>query len=450
MTPDYSDVVIPRNIAPMNFSIDTPGDRFVTVFKSDACSTVVNGKTVKIPKRKWRRLTASDSFEITVFVHRDGQWIRMKDFSMTASDPIDRYVTYRLIPPSFQQFEDISICQRDLESFGEKAVYRNTAVMKPARGQGQCVNCHSFQNYGTSNFQMHLRQYEGGTIIVRDGKAKKVNLKRSAQAVSAAVYPSWHPSLPLIAYSTNSTIQYFHTSDPDRIEVFDDASDLVLYNVETDVLTPVLTTSNRLECFPSWSPDGKTLYYVQAVHNVPSEEVRHQYTLEIADSIRYDIFAMPFNTLTMKWGTPYKVFDASAGGHSATLPRLSPDGRFLMFALGSHGIFHVWHNDADLWMMDMDSGEARALDELNSTDAESYHSWSHDGKWVIFGSRREDGEYTRLFIAHMQPDGTFSKPFTIPQKDPHSNSLRVYSYNIPEFTVEKVKTGPRRLIRATR
>lgn len=450
MTPDYSNVVIPRNIAPMNFIIDTPGDRFVTVLKSDAGETVLRGRTVKIPMRRWRRLLESDSISINVFVQRDGQWIRMKQFSMTASDPIDRYVTYRLIPPSFQQYEDISICQRDLESFGEKAIYRNMAVMKPARGQGQCVNCHSFQNYGTENFQLHLRQYEGGTVIVHDGKVRKVNLKRSQTAVSTAVYPSWHPFLPLVAYSTNSTVQYFHTSHPDRVEVFDDASDLVLYNVETDVLTPVLTTPDRLECFPSWSQDGRTLYYVQAVHDIPDGEDRHRYTLSQTDSIRYDIYAMPFNTATMEWGAPYRVFNASAAGCSATHPRLSPDGRRLMFSLGSHGIFHVWHNDADLWMLDMTSGQARALDELNSDRAESYHSWSHDGRWVIFGSRREDGEYTRLFISHLQPDGTFSKPFTIPQKDPHSNSMRVYSYNIPEFTTERVKYGPRRLLRAMR
>ena len=132
MTPDYSNVVIPRNIAPMNFIIDTPGDRFVTVLKSDAGETVLRGRTVKIPMRRWRRLLESDSISISVFLQRDGQWIRMKEFSMTASDPIDRYVTYRLIPPSFQQYEDISICQRDLESFGEKAIYRNMAVMKHA------------------------------------------------------------------------------------------------------------------------------------------------------------------------------------------------------------------------------------------------------------------------------------------------------------------------------
>jgi hypothetical protein len=71
-------------------------------------------------------------------------------------------------------------------------------------------------------------------------------------------------------------------------------------------------------------------------------------------------------------------------------------------------------------------------------EAESYHSWSSNGRWVIYGSRRLDGRYTRLYIAHMDEDGVPHKPFLLPQKDPRYNTWRLRSFNVPEFIMGKV------------
>ena len=94
-------------------------------------------------------------------------------------------------------------------------------------------------------------------------------------------------------------------------------------------------------------------------------------------------------------------------------------------------------------MIDLRNSTVRSLSELNSPEVESYHSWSSNGKWVIFSTRREDGAYTRLYIAHMEKDGTFSKPFALPQHDPDFNRTFLYSYNIPEFMKEPVRISPR-------
>lgn len=50
------------------------------------------------------------------------------------------------------------------------------------------------------------------------------------------------------------------------------------------------------------------------------------------------------------------------------------------------------------------------LKEVNSSDAESYHSWSSNSRWFVFSSRRDDGLYTRLYIAHASPDEQIGKP----------------------------------------
>ena len=93
--------------------------------------------------------------------------------------------------------------------------------------------------------------------------------------------------------------------------------------------------------------------------------------------------------------------------------------------------------------MDLTDRSIRRLDELNSPEVESYHSWSSNGKWVIFSTRREDGAYTRLYISHLEDNGTFSKPFALPQRDPDFNTEFLYSYNIPEFMKEPVRISPK-------
>ena len=88
--------------------------------------------------------------------------------------------------------------------------------------------------------------------------------------------------------------------------------------------------------------------------------------------------------------------------------------------------------------MNLETGDMRSAEELNSPDTESYHSWSSNGRWVLFSSRRIDGRYTRLYIAHFDGEGHFSKPFLLPQKSPEYNQLRLQSYNVPEFIKGKV------------
>ena len=124
----------------------------------------------------------------------------------------------------------------------------------------------------------------------------------------------------------------------------------------------------------------------------------------------------------------YNINDDST---SVSFPRVN--GRWLLFTAADFGTFPIWHKEADLMLLDLADGTVRRVDELNSDDTESYHSWSSGGHWVVFSSRRIDGRYTRLFLSHFDGEGNFSKPFLLPQEDPGFNQLRLKSYNIPEF-----------------
>jgi hypothetical protein len=117
--------------------------------------------------------------------------------------------------------------------------------------------------------------------------------------------------------------------------------------------------------------------------------------------------------------------------------------------MGRYGYFHIWHHDADLWMLDLKDadrhvGAARPMTEWNSDDTESYHSWSSNGRWVVFSSRRDDGTYTRPFFAHIDKDGKATKPFELPQADPDYHRLFMKCYNIPEFMHGPVTITPQK------
>lgn len=107
--------------------------------------------------------------------------------------------------------------------------------------------------------------------------------------------------------------------------------------------------------------------------------------------------------------------------------------------MGPYGYFHAWHKDSDLYILDLETGEHRAMSEINSADSESCHSWSLSDRWIVFASRRMDGLYSRPFITHVDGNGNCSKPFLLPQKDCDYYLTSMFSFNLPEFVSGKVE-----------
>jgi len=448
--PDYANVTVPINIAPLTFEADSTSDGIVARLTAGDEEVVCGGSQVCPDAGEWKRLTErakGDAITVEVYIKSDGEWTRFKPFSIYVSpDSIDPYISYRLIAPSYVTYEDLTISQRCLENYDESVIYDNMLCTETAKGQ--CINCHNYQNYNPDRMQFHARENLGGTIIAYDGKIKKINM-RNDSVLSAGVYPTWHPQLNLIVYSTNKTFQTFHITNPDKIEVFDIQSDLIAYDVEKNEVTNIENDSTEFEVFPFWAPDGKTLYYCSA-HFEYQDSIDHGIELiKRFREVKYNLYKKSFDPKTRQFGPRELVFDAVSLDKSATLPRVSPDGRFLMFTVGQYGVFHIWHGNADLWMMDLEcrtesvESALRPMTELNSPSVESYHSWSSNGRWVIFSSRRNDDNYTRPFIAHIDKDGHATKPFELPCADPDYHRQFMRSYNIPEFMRGPVTIRPR-------
>jgi hypothetical protein len=446
--PLYDDITIPFNIAPLNFSIVEQGESYITRISSDnGDPLIIKGKDVKINLKKWKKLleiNKNKKLTIDIYIKKSGNWINYKDIICNiAGEPIDKYVVYRYIQPLYTTYEDMSIRQRNLENFDVKILIDNRKLSSNANPH--CINCHSFQDYNnTGNMQMHFRGKDGGTMIIDNNVHKKVNPKAKGLE-SGVVYPSWHPKMDLIAYSLNTIGQNFHTINNDKVEVMDSKSELALYDVKNNIIKQLTFTDDQMETFPYWSPDGKYLYFVSANYLPETDNIENE-IIENYQKIKYDIYRMVFNEKDTTFSEKELIFSASSQNLSATFPRISPDGKYLLFTMGNCGNFHIWHKSSDLYLLNLSDGKLMDSKAINSPDVESYHSWSSNGKWIIFSSRRDDGSYTRLYAAYFDKNGNFHKPFVIPQDDPSFYKKSFKSFNIPEFITKEAATNSNKIV----
>ena len=250
------------------------------------------------------------------------------------------------------------------------------------------------------------------------------------------VYPYWHPGGRYCAFSTNKTSQMFHAAGKKRIEVYDSSSDVFVYDTETHSILKDTLTMKLLwaENTPAFSPDGKWLYYTTAQRQIYPTD----YDME-----RYSLCRIRFDAQTGRLGTEVDtLINTSQTGKSVTWPRPSYDGRYIMYTQTDYGYFSVWHPEADLWMLDLQTGETRPVDEVNSPCSESLHNWSTNSRWFLFTSRRDDGLYTRVYFSCIGVDGKATKPFMLPQRNPKDYYRKLlYSYNTPDFTMRRVDTN---------
>ena len=317
--------------------------------------------------------------------------------------------------------------KRNLENFNEKVVVENNVV-----GQN-CVNCHSFNQQNTDDFMFHMRGSMGGTYFVSDGDLIKFNLK-TKDMKNGAVYPRWHPSGKFVAFSSNKVVQQFHSKASKKIEVSDLNSTLVLYDVQKNEMMqiPVDKNSEFMDTYPEWSPDGKHIYFCRSPQIVKDYDYRET---------KYNLCRAEFEPETRKFDKVELVFDAAAEGKSISFPRISPDGKSLVFTYHDYGCFPIWHKEADLYSVNLTNLKVSKLD-LNSNFTDSYHSWSSNGKWLVFSSKRGDGLTARPYISFIDETGKAQEPFILPQENPKFYDTFLRTFNIPEFAKTDVSFSP--------
>ncbi len=435
--PDYGkDLVLPCNIAPLNFHINNNGTRrhrvHVTICDStgnalDAITIKTRGK-VKFPLRTWKKITALAAH------HRGSLNVRIDTaapFVWTIStDSIDPYIIYRSGPFDDNPGGRLQVYQRSTQDFEHKLLIDNALT------DNNCMNCHAVGAGNAARMVVHIRGAHAGTLVIHADSALKITIPAAYDFRLS--YPAHNPVHPYIAFATTK-IAPFGYVNPHRTQdlVADYGGRIVLYDTRRDRIftAPTLSDPAYQYTFPTWSPDGRTLYFCRTA-TVNLDSLTPENEKETLAAFRYDLYKIDFNPDTDTFGTPEIVYPVSRHHVSAAMPAVHPSGRYILVSallMGSHAS----QNQGDIYLIDTEKDTIRALDELNSPDGEAAAGWSVDGNWVVYRSKMQNGSNSALYIAHFECDsagGHFSTPFVLPERNSYYYNRNTRMQIFPVFS----------------
>jgi len=202
---------------------------------------------------------------------------------------------------------------------------------------------------------------------------------------------------------------------------------LAWYSRESGKLQPLPGADDPryVQACAFWSPDGRYLVYSRAAARDPYPAGRPAPRFANDPNepqIQYDLYRIPFRG--GRGGTPERIVGASENGMSNNFPKVSPDGKWIVFVQNRNGL--LMRPDSQLYIVPAAGGAARRLN-ANLSLMNSWHSFSPNGRWLVFSSKTPT-YYTRLYLTHIDRDGN-STP-AIPIDDPTAAKRAV---NIPEF-----------------
>ncbi len=461
--PHYTDGIhIPCNIAPLNFVLpDTVKKAIVGITSSSARKVFSVKQKVSIPMNFWKELLAAaeqgkqDTVRIEIVLRgASGHYTAYPPVRwIVCPDTIDPYLTYRLVQPTAGAYRVLELRQRCLENFEESVLISNQEM------GGNCFNCHTYDQGNADRMMVHLRKPSEGSLFFENGNVQKVRLPEAEKALAHLpdslrmplnfVYAAWHPQGKYIAFCTDILGITGYAAHRQYLNLLDSASNILLYHPEKRgiSLPPALWTADYEETWPAWSPDGKWLYFCRAPKTSPDTVARYPEWGERVRHIHFDLCRIAFDAQTGTFADSVQVVLVSEPGKSYSVPRVHPDGRHLLLC---RSLFNSvpYQSEGDLLLLDLEnpreslSSDDNPADILNSAESESWHEWSSNGAWVVFGSKRQDGHYTLPYIAYF--DGKkFEKPFVLPQKSPRFYQTNLRAFNLPTFVRNASPVTPR-------
>ncbi|RPI26247.1 MAG: tetratricopeptide repeat protein, partial [Acidobacteria bacterium] len=202
---------------------------------------------------------------------------------------------------------------------------------------------------------------------------------------------------------------------------------LAWYSRETGQLQPLPGASDPkyVQTDGVWSPDGKYIVFARAEARVPYPEgwKPAEYANDPNETqIQYDLYRVPFND--GKGGIAERIAGASENGMSNNFPKVSPDGRWIVFVKCRNG--QLMRPDSQLYIVPFRGGEARRMN-CNTPLMNSWHSFSPNGRWLVFSSKSRS-PFTQMYLTHLDEAGNDSPAILIENATAANRAV-----NIPEF-----------------
>lgn len=358
----------------------------------------------------------------------------------TSRDRVGAPVFYRQVPVPFLD----DGFRRARWRLGDIASYRPPPVVM--KNIPVCSSCHAFSSDGKRfSMEMH-RDKDGGAQFIapvqRHVRLSKDDFmswndypKPETLPKSRGLFGRMSPTGRYIAASVNEISVALITNDRTFSQVFFPVYGILgWYSAASGTIRPLPGADDFrfVHANPEWSPDESYIVFARAPEKRKAyEEVTKVASLFIDASpdelnrryhIKFDLCRIPFNG--GKGGVAKPLCGASDNGMSNYFPRVSPDGKWIVFTQSRSGI--MLEPGSRLFIIPAEGGRAREM-TCNRSRFNSWHSWSPNGRWLLFSSK-VNTLFTEIFLTHVDQEGRDSPPVLI-----HRFSDKDLAANVPEF-----------------
>ena len=308
-----------------------------------------------------------------------------------------------------------------------------------------CLNCHSFSTDGkTMGIDLDGPHNDKGLyaiapvvkhIVIDDNRLVQWNTDGSAGKMRVGFMSQVSPSgRYIVSQFTGSSLQfneaYYVRNFPTYkfLQVFYPTKGILeWYDRQTGRRQPLpgADDPNYVQTGGVWSPDGKWVVFARALARPPYDKNKPlaQYANDPNETqIQYDLYRLPFHN--GKGGPPERIAGASGNGMSNSFPKVSPDGKWIVFVEAKNG--EVMRPDSELYIVPFQGGKARRL-QSNMYPMNSWHSWSPNSRWLVFSSKAR-GPYTKMYLTHIDTEGNSSPAILIDNATASNRAV-----NLPEF-----------------
>jgi tetratricopeptide (TPR) repeat protein len=202
---------------------------------------------------------------------------------------------------------------------------------------------------------------------------------------------------------------------------------LAWYSRETGKLLPLPGADDEafVQSNVTWSPDGSYVVFARAKAQDPYPEGSKiaQFANDPNETqVRFDLYRLPFNN--GRGGKAEPITGASANGMSNSFPKVSPDGKWIVYVQARNGL--LMRPDSQLYIVPAAGGTPRRMN-ANTPLMNSWHSFSPNGRWLVFSSKSRS-PYTQMFLTHIDENGNDTPAIYIENSTAANRAV-----NIPEF-----------------
>ncbi len=401
----------------------------------------------RIPSQDWEKMKQfpNDTIKIELFAHTNKDKYKSLAYDKVqfsiSSDRVDAPIFFRTVTLPF------GYAVEHLETIKWRLGYVSDEL-KPftvLENMPVCGNCHSFStdgksmgmdvDYGNDKGSYALFDIEKDVKLTKDKIITWSDYKKGDGEQTFGLLSAVSPNGRYAISTLKDRSVFVKVDNLEYSQLFFPIKGiLVYYDRETKKFKPLKGADDKkfVNSNPTWSPDGDYLVFARSkYYKLPEIEKSKKAILppELAQDFvdrkklfKYDLYKVPFNEGL--GGKAEPIPGASKNGKSNYFPKISPDGKWLIFTQAKS--FMLLMPDSKLYLMPAEGGKPRKM-KCNLSNMNSWHSWSPNGKWIVFASKHF-GPYTQLFVSHIDENGNDSPPVLLEQFQ-----FENLAANIPEF-----------------